>query len=261
VADDELADGWGPSDPLDDTLVRAGVMSVADRVRHQATALGKGCIDDGRWVAAALADSGMFSNAGVLVRPPDDWSWVAPSLAALAPAGAPKILLSPFPTPDLRGEGLHLVGHPPYMVRPAGGAGPREVDGLEVREVTDTDDLAMFERTLIEAYPIPDMDPAGVPHVFGPGYLGGASRAYLGLVDGEPVSTAAAHVAAGVNHVEFVSTRASHRGRGIGAAVTWAATVADPTLPAVLISSDDGRGVYEALGYLPIIRWTLWLMP
>jgi hypothetical protein len=29
----------------------------------------------------------------------------------------------------------------------------------------------------------------------------------------------------------------------------------------VLISSDDGRRVYEALGYLPIIRWTLWLMP
>ena len=82
---------------------------------------------------------------------------------------------------------------------------------------------------------------------------------FLGLVDGRPVATAMAHVAAGVNHVEFVSTRSDHRGRGIGAALTWAATVAEPTLPAVLISSDDGRGVYEALGYLSVVRWTLWL--
>jgi hypothetical protein len=41
--------------------------------------------------------------------------------------------------------------------------------------------------------------------------------------------------------------------------MTWAATVADPSLPAVLISSDDGRDVYEALGYLSVIRWTLWI--
>jgi predicted GNAT family acetyltransferase len=66
-------------------------------------------------------------------------------------------------------------------------------------------------------------------------------------------------VAAGVNHVEFVTTLPEHRGRGIGAALTWAATVADPALPAVLIASDDGRKVYEGLGYLSVSRWTLWL--
>jgi hypothetical protein len=259
VADDELADGWGESDPLDDTLVRAGVMSLADRVRHHAAARGKEVVDDGRWVAAALADTGMFSNAGIVVRPPDDWSWVAPALAGLAPAGVAKLLMSPFPTPDLRRDGLHLIGHPPFMVRAAGGSQAAGPAGVEIREVRDEADLAAFERTLIEAYPIPDMDPAKVPLMFPHGYLGGGSHAYLALVDGEPVATAAAHVAAGVNHVEFVSTRSTHRGRGIGAAITWAATVADPSLPAVLIASDDGRGVYEALGYLPIVRWTLWL--
>ncbi len=26
----------------------------------------------------------------------------------------------------------------------------------------------------------------------------------------------------------------------------------------MLISSDDGRGVYEGLGYTPLLRFTLW---
>jgi GNAT superfamily N-acetyltransferase len=259
MSHDDLADGWGPADPLDDTFSRAGVESLADRVRHHATALGRDAIDDGRWVAAALADGGLFSNAGIVVRPQHDWSWAAPALASLAPAGVPKLLMSPFPTPDLRGDGLQLVGHPPFMVRPAGGDPPSTPTGVEIRRVDDADDLAAFERTLIEAYPIDGMDPAGVPLLFPPGYLHGGAHLYLALADGRPVATAAAHVAAGVNHVEFVSTRPECRGRGIGAAITLAATMAAPSLPAVLIASDDGRGVYAALGYMAVSRWTIWL--
>lgn len=256
---DELANGWGPDEPWDDTLVRAGVLSLADRVRHHAASLGRPLVADGRWVAAALADRGMFSNAGIVIRPVDDWGWAAPELATLVGPGAPALLISPFPTPDLRSDGLQLVGHPPFMVRPPGGAAPEPVPGLEIRPVTDPEDLVMFERTLIEAYPVHDMDPDATPTLFAPPYLDGASHLFVGLVDGVPVATAGAHVAAGVNHVEFVATRADHRGRGIGAALTWAATVSEPSLPAVLIASDDGRGVYETLGYLPILRWTLWL--
>lgn len=51
------------------------------------------------------------------------------------------------------------------------------------------------------------------------------------------------------------------RGRGAGAAVTWAATLADPEVPAVLVASDDGRPTYERMGYLPLERWTAWLRP
>jgi hypothetical protein len=192
-------------------------------------------------------------------RPVHDWSWAAPALAALAPEGVPKLLASPFPTPDLTSDGLHLVGHPPFMVRPAGGLGPALVPGLEIRRVTDAADLATFEATVIEAYPLSDMDSQAVPTLFHPGYLDGTSFLYLGRLDGAPVATSAAHVAAGVNHVEFVTTRGPERGRGIGAAMTWAATASAPGLPAVLIASDDGRGVYESLGYLAVNRWTLWL--
>ncbi len=256
---DHLADGWGRTESDADTLMRAGVSSLADRIVHHAASLGRPVIDDGRWIAAALADSGLFSNAGIVVRPPVDWSWAASALAGLAPSGVPKLLLSPFVTPDLRSDGLELIGHPPFMVRAAGGAAPSPIAGLEIREVTTPDDLIAFERTLIDGYPIPGMDANKVPILFPPTFLGGASHAFVGLVDGRPVATSAAHVAAGVNHVEFVATHPDYRGRGIGAALTWAATVADPTLPAVLIASDSGRGVYEALGYLAVVRWTIWL--
>jgi hypothetical protein len=259
VADGTLADGWGVDEPAQDTLLRAGAASLAARIAHMASAAGRPLVDDGRWVAASLADTGMFSTAGVLTRPVHDWRWVPPALAALAPAGVPRVLLSPFPTPDLSGDGPVLVGHPPFMVRPPGGDGPAPVPGLEIRRITDASDLRAFEATMVEAFPVPDMDPAAAPTLFRPGYLGGASHAYLGLLEGVPVATSAAHVAAGVNHVEFVSTLSTARGRGIGAAMTWAAAVSAPELPAVLIASDDGRGVYESLGFLPVCRWTLWM--
>jgi predicted aconitase with swiveling domain len=84
---------------------------------------------------------------------------------------------------------------------------------------------------------------------------------WVGYVDGEPVSVAAAHVAAGATLVEYVAALPSARGRGAGAAVTWAATLADPAAPAVLIASDDGRPTYERMGYVAVERWTAWLRP
>ena len=43
--------------------------------------------------------------------------------------------------------------------------------------------------------------------------------------------------------------------------MTWAATLADPERPAVLVASDDGRPTYERMGYVAVARWTAWLRP
>jgi hypothetical protein len=60
-----------------------------------------------------------------------------------------------------------------------------------------------------------------------------------------------------VNHVEFVATLPDARGKGYGAAVTWAATLHAPDLPSLLIASDMGRPAYERMGYLALTRWSL----
>jgi predicted GNAT family acetyltransferase len=78
---------------------------------------------------------------------------------------------------------------------------------------------------------------------------------------GEPAAVATAHHHAGVTLIEAVATLPAARGRGAGAAVTWAATLSDPTRSAVLIASDDGRPIYERMGYRAIERWTVWLRP
>ena len=95
--------------------------------------------------------------------------------------------------------------------------------------------------------------------------VAGAARAarrpdpiLVGHVDGEPAATALSHTAHGLVSVEAVATLPDHRGRGLGAAATWAATLAQPELPAVLTASDEGIGVYRRMGYLPVVRWTMW---
>jgi hypothetical protein len=75
------------------------------------------------------------------------------------------------------------------------------------------------------------------------------------------VSVAAAYVGADIIDVAFVATQPQTRRRGYGAALTWRATLADPRLPAVLEASDDGRPVYERMGYRLVGRMSLWERP
>jgi predicted GNAT family acetyltransferase len=114
---------------------------------------------------------------------------------------------------------------------------------------------------LIAGYPMPELAGLAPGRCFDARVLGGPLRFFVGWSDGTPVATAAVTVAHGVGLVEFVATMAGARGKGFGAAVTQAAAVADPTVPAVLISSDLGRPVYERLGFLALNRWTFWIKP
>jgi hypothetical protein len=43
-----------------------------------------------------------------------------------------------------------------------------------------------------------------------------------------------------------------------GEAVSWAATLTAPALPAILLASDLGRPIYQRMGYLPLCRATMW---
>lgn len=239
-----LLDGREDTTPSDDTLTLAALRSMADRAVAWASAAGGRVTRESGLVLADAGSPCPFLNVAVATGPID-------ARTAAGFFSGTFVLVSPQPTPDLRAAGLQLMGHPPFLVRPAGGTAPPAPPGVTVTEVRDAAGLAVFDRVLADGYPMP-ASPAP------PALLGGATRFWLAHADGEPVATAVSHVAHGVIDVEAVATLPGHRGRGIGAAVTWAATLAEPTLPAVLIASDDGIGVYRAMGYLPVTRWTMW---
>jgi hypothetical protein len=257
---EHLTTGWEPGLPASDSLLRRYVQTNVDLAAHAALSAG------GRvagWDDLAVADARsavVFDNLALLLQPPDS-SRVTDLMARLLdfyPAYRHFVLLSPFPTPDLSAHGLELMGHPPLMLRPAGGLAPALPDGLQIVPVTGADLLRQFVDALVEGFPMPEADQTAMA---GEAFLDGPVRLFLGLVDGVPVATSGARLAHGIADVEWVSTVPAHRGKGYGSALTWAATLAEPRWPAVLVASDAGQPVYEAMGYLRLLRLTLWHRP
>ena len=256
-----LATGWEPDGPEDDTLVRRAVHLHGSWPVTVARAIGRPWRSTHDWAGGFLADRGALSNPVVLLRPPVDVGSVLAEVAELVPAGSPYFLVSPWQSIDLTPHGLALLGYPPLMARlPSAHELPKPA-GVEVVEVLDAAELAVAERVLVEGYPMPELEPLSPGELLGPTILGSSARVWLARVDGAPAAVAAAHTHAGATLVEYVATLPAARGRGAGSAVTWAATLADPARPAMLLASDDGRPVYEAMGYVAIERWAAWLRP
>jgi hypothetical protein len=257
---DHLTHGWEADLDAGDSLLRRFVLATADRGESVALMIGGQAVRTEAFSASDPASPVIFDNAAVLLQPPEylDLNDAVHSILDFYPPERHFVLLSPFPTPDLSSFGLQLMGHPPFMYRPAGGQAPPVPTGLEIRDVVDAEGLATFLRTLVEAYPMPGGERSALGDTR---VLEQPIRLFVGYLDGVPVATAGARIGHGVNDVEWVSTRLEARGRGIGAAITWAATLAEPTLPAVLIASDDGQPVYEAMGYVRLLRLTMWHRP
>ena len=262
-ADEHLTTGWEPEAPATDTLVRRAVLVHASWAVAVARALGRPAVRTDTWAGGFVGERGALTNPVVVLQPLDASAYAAVVAEAgeLVPRGVPYFLLSPFPTPDLREHGLVKLGHPPLMVRFPGGQAPPLREGVEVREARDAGDLAVAERVLVEGYPMPEMQPLNPGDILGPPILAGHTRVWTAFVDGAPAATASAHVEDGAVLVEYVAALDAARGRGAGGAATWAATVCEPDLPAVLIASDDGRPLYERMGYVAVERWTAWLRP
>jgi GNAT superfamily N-acetyltransferase len=262
--DEELETGYGAATAPGDNLCNDYAQGLADG--FMALATGRGDRVEAAGPDVAMNDSGspsLFGNVVVVRRPVADDAW--PTLAErihafyAGHAGGPFIVFSAWPTPDLTTHGFGRIGHPPLMYRPVGPVLDEPVAGLELRPVTDAASAEEYERTLVEAYP----DPALLPYarrrfLAGDSWSAPGWHHWVGYVGGAAVATASAYVGPHHIDVEMISARPEVRGRGVGRAVTAAATVVAPDRPAMLISSDDGRPVYERLGYVPILRFTLW---
>ena len=256
---DELTTGWEADLPAEDSLLRAYVLTTAERSELIAETVGG---RTRRTAELSMTDSGspiLFDNVATFLRPlsADEARAAIDDLLAFLPPERPFVALSAWPIPGAGDLGVHLMGHPPFMYRPVGPPPDGWEAGLELRPVEDEDELATFFRVIVEAYPIE----GGTSALADPALLGTDVRFFVGYEGDRPVGTAGVFVAHGQNDVEWISVYDDCRGKGYGAALTWAATLADPSAPAVLIASDPGQPVYERMGYVRLTRMSMWFRP
>lgn len=256
-----LRTGWEPDTAPDDTIARQALLAHVARAVGVARAQGRPVLEGDGFVATDLGIPGLFGNQAFLLDP----ARVDEALEHLDEVFAPGqgfLLGSPFPLPDLRSRRFEPVGHPPLMYLPRADRTRTLPQGLHIEEVRDAAALQTHVETLAGAFPLPEWSGLPAAAVFSPALLDdGATRFWIGSTADGPVCTSVTTIHAGVNLVEFVSTHPSARGHGFGEAITWAAATADPELPAVLLASDDGRPVYQRMGFLTVERWTLWVRP
>lgn len=258
----ELEHGWAPATPLADTVARRMVHALAGSTAKPAAAMGARVLRSDDVIATDLHRDAGYWNAAVVLRPLGERSWeqLVGQLEAFAAASeVPRRLdvWSPFPTPDLRHRGWRLSGHPVAMWRPAGPRQSPAPTGLDVREIRTSEEVRLWAEAAAAWFPLSSA-PADVADI---SILDDRDvHLFIAWAAGEPVALSSAVVTAGTNALPFVAVRPDARGRGYGEAATWTATQVRPDLPAALLASDEGRPVYERMGYLPLQRWTLWLV-
>jgi GNAT superfamily N-acetyltransferase len=216
-----------------------------------------------------MADSGrpvVFFNCATLTQPLS----AATSVATLAEIdaffasadsldGGDVLLVSAWPTGDLRPYGWSLMGHPPLFLLPAGAVSRAVPADLKIEEVRGLEALHAWEYVAIDGYPIETLVGSPPGSLFSEPWLKETrSRSWVGWLGDSPVSASSSWTEYGINNVTLVATIPDARGRGYGEALTWCAALANSSLPAMLISSDMARPVYERMGFLPLQRITLW---
>lgn len=266
VLDPNMRAGWEPDTPVADSLLRRYLVNWTASLEASGIPLGGRGLRRDDLAAVDLGRPADFTNVATLLAPlfPDGVAEVSAALddfyrfASGATSGT-VYLFSPWPTPDLRPRGWTLVGHPPLMLRPAGGEAPPLPPGLRIEEVRDAAGLRAFETTIGRGFGSTETK-AHEPDAASAAELlaDERERRWVGWEEDRPVSAAATFVAAGINDVTLVATVPEARNRGYGAALTWRATLADPTLPSLLLATDEGRSVYERIGYTALFRFTVW---
>ncbi len=263
---EQLENGSRPTTPAGDNLLRDFALAEADAYAAMAAAA-SGRIAHVEELGLVMADIGSpcpFGNVAHLTRPlvAGEDVRVVEALRGFfgAVSGGPYLVFSPWPTPDFALHGLDLGGHPPMMIRPALTAADGGGSDLRIEVVRDPTQLEEFERTMVEAYPAVELAPFGSQQrLFADRLIDSNWTLYLGYDGDRVVATGGAYVTDRLVAVEMISTRSDCRGRGFGAAITLAAATTATDRPSLLIASDPGRPVYERLGYLPVLRYTLWM--
>jgi ribosomal protein S18 acetylase RimI-like enzyme len=161
--------------------------------------------------------------------------------------------------------GFQAVYEMPEMVLGERPDPPDLAPGAELRKLEELDQADDFWRVAIESY----ADIGFPPEIFS-GYTNHAGllaenvAAFIAYLDDEPVSIAMTMVSDAVAGIYWVGSRTQARGRGLGRAVTVAATAAGFELGADVASlqaSPMGKPIYLAMGYEVAFDYRMFLSP
>jgi GNAT superfamily N-acetyltransferase len=164
--------------------------------------------------------------------------------------------------PELETRDWRRLDDPtPGMTLPIPASVPGPPPGLAIHEVRTPEQLAGFREVAFRGF--------GYPVAAAPLFLSERLRAlpqvrlYAGSVDGAVVATSLLVSTGSVAGIYWVATLEEQRGRGYGAALTWAAVAGGRELGcriASLQASKAGRPVYERMGFEHVIDYE-WLHP
>jgi hypothetical protein len=251
---EHLTDGWEPDLPVGDTLLRRFLFNLAAFHEVPVRAAGGRVLRRDEFAAADLGRPAAMHNAATLLRPlPFDRP--GPTLDAVEAFfeggdHGEVYLWSAWPTPDLRPRGWVLEGHPPLLVRPPGN---QSVPPPPLRD---------WERVAVDGFPYRELQPYHPGALLADGVLAEERlRLWVGYEQDRPVCAGSLFVDAGVAAFSLGVTLPSARRRGYWAAMAGVRLVEAPGLPAVGVFSDMSRPGAEALGFLPVVRFTLWHRP
>jgi hypothetical protein len=161
--------------------------------------------------------------------------------------------------------GLQFIYEMPEMTLAARAPERPLPSGAELRKVSSSAEIEDYWRIAAASY-----ESLGFPpEAFGfytnhAGLLAPNVAAFIAYLDGEPVSIAMTIVSHGVAGIYWVGSLEQARGKGLGRAVTIAATNAGFDLSADVASlqaSPMGKPIYAEMGYETIFDYRLWMSP
>ncbi|MCX5212797.1 GNAT family N-acetyltransferase [Kitasatospora sp. NBC_00240] len=142
----------------------------------------------------------------------------------------------------------------------ASGWGGRRRYGSEltVDEARDGEGLAAVERTVVEAFPVPEHQPLTRGRMLPEGLLGEPGiRAWRARVEGQDAGACLTYDNGETVGVYWVATLPAHRSQGVARALLMTALAAHPDRPATLVATLLAEPLYRKLGFVEhgVTRW------
>jgi hypothetical protein len=257
-----LTTGWEPDLPVEDSVLRRYLFGHVAWFETVASAAGGRTARHASWSGTDVGRPAGFFNSATLLQP---------RLATAAEQTLDAIeewygsraffLWSAWPTPDLRARGWQLVGHPPLLLRPAGGRLPPADPRLRVERVVDAAGLRDWERVIAYGFPIDDLQGRSRQLVGDQLLDDPRIGIWVGYEDDQPVTTGTLFTDAGVAQFALAATVPGARRRGYWFTMMRARLQAAGNAPSAAIFSDDSRPGAEDLGFTAILRFTCWHRP